>query len=109
MSKTGKILASTVGAAAAAGVTLAALRKMEGLPPFRAAPETVFRVTPDGDDGGWEISADTAEAPRGRYATKRAALDRARDLAHESAPSRLVIHRADGTIQRQHTYPDPGA
>jgi hypothetical protein len=108
MSKTGKILASTVGVAAAAGVTLAALRKMEGLPRLGSSGETVYHVTARGSNG-WEVRSEASDEPAGRHETKRDALEQARDLAHQAAPSRLVIHRADGTIQRQHTYSDPAA
>ena len=109
MSKTSKILASTVGAAAAAGVTLAALRKMEGLPRLGSTQDTVYHVKPRGSDGGWEVQSEAADLPARRYDTKRDAVDQARKLAHRAAPSRLVIHRVDGTIQRKHDYPDPAA
>ncbi len=98
---TKKILASTAGAAAAAGLTVAALKKLRGSGDDAAV---VYHVKPDGSSEGWRVAVEGQSQPGSLHETKTAAVERARELAHEHTPSRLVIHRADGTIQRQHAY-----
>lgn len=63
---------------------------------------TVLHVTPF--DGKWQVKESGAEEARGLYDTKDAALKAARGLARAHEPSQLVVHRADGTIQRSYTY-----
>lgn len=104
MAKTGKILVSTIGAAAAAGVTLAALRKLDLSRWGGSAPVTVYHVTPDGSGPGWAVESESADEPYGRYETKRRAVEEAREVARKEQPSRLVIHGSDGSIQRHHSY-----
>lgn len=103
---TKKILASTAGAAAAAGLTVAALKKLRGKDGAGGPGTLVYHVKPDGSDAGWRVAVEGQAQPGSHHETKRAAVERARELAHGHAPSRLVIHRTDGTIQRQHTYSD---
>ena len=104
MDKTGKIIASTVGAAAAAGVALAALRRKGDSPSEGSDGATVYHVTPDGSGSGWAIESESSDRPHARYDTKREAVGEARELARKTLPSRLVIHGSDGTIQRHHSY-----
>lgn len=105
--KTGKILASTVGAAAAAGVAgvaLAALRKKDPAHSTDSDAVTVFHVKPDTSGSGWAVATESSDQPQGRYDTKREAVGQARDLVRQAQPSRLVIHGADGKVQRHHSY-----
>lgn len=53
---------------------------------------------------GWQVKPSGAEYAVSTYETKDKALESARDLARRQSPSRLVIHRADGTIQSWHSY-----
>lgn len=93
-----KILAATAGVAAVTGVAGVAARRMRN---HNGTHLPVYRVVPDGD--AWVVDAEDGSGAK-RYETKRQALSSGRSLARSHAPSRLVIHRADGTIQRQHSY-----
>lgn len=100
-----KIFAATAGAAVAAGITLAAGRKLARATGYGQSEEMVtYHVTPNGE--GWSVGAENGDQATSRHDTKRAALSAARDLANRRTPSRLVIHRMDGTIQSQHSYGD---
>lgn len=116
-----KIAAATAGVAAAAGLAVVAKRKMNGrrrdgasrqsVAPERASERTseqtaertvVYHVKPDGDR--WSTQAEGAGRPHRTHDTKKEAVTEARSLAGSNPPARLVIHKSDGTIQRQHTY-----
>lgn len=69
----------------------------------RAALErTVYAV--EAAEEGWEVRRLGQEAPVGKHATKDEALEDARSLANENAPSQLVIYRKDGSVQDTLTY-----
>lgn len=61
-----------------------------------------YHLVPKGD--GWTIHLEGSKTDIRRFDTKNSALDAARDLANAHLPSRLIVHRADGTIQTSHTY-----
>lgn len=90
-----KIIAGVAAAAATTGLAALAAKK-------RAAPDVVYHVAADGD--GWSIKGEGAKAAVSRHPTKKKAVSAARDIARAKAPSRLVIHREDGAIQRTHEY-----
>lgn len=95
-SRTKKIIGAAAGAAAAAtavGIAAATLKSRES---------KVFHVRA-GDDA-WVVSTDGASEPTARHDTKREAVKAARELAAGKAPSRLVIHRRDGSVQKEHSY-----
>lgn len=94
------VLASAVGVTAAAGLAAAAAKRFRDTE--SSGSPRVYHVTPNGE--GWHVEAEGASRASSTHTTKREAVDRARELAHAHVPSRLVIHRADGSIQRQHTY-----
>lgn len=89
------------GTAALAGLAAAAATALPRL--SRSSDGTLMRVTPDGDEWGVRIDGQEVDA---RFDTKRQAVREARARARQQAPSRLVIHRADGTIERSHGYGD---
>jgi hypothetical protein len=91
-----KIVGVAAGAAAAATAVGIAAAKLRGRSP------TVYHVR--AVDDGWEIRKEGAKEPASRHGTKRQAVKEARDLAGGHTPSRLVIHRRDDTIQKEHTY-----
>lgn len=95
MAKTTKIIAGVAAAAATTGLAVLAAKK-------RAAPDVVYHVTADGD--GWIVKGEGAKGAVSRHPTKKEAVSAARDVAHARAPSRLVIHKQDGAIQRTHEY-----
>ncbi|MFW6039881.1 MAG: DUF2188 domain-containing protein [Gemmatimonadota bacterium] len=90
-----KIIAGVAAAAATTGFAVLAARK-------RAAPDVVYHVTADGD--GWSVTSEGAKRALSRHPTKQQAVSAARDVAHANAPSRLVIHKQDGAVQRTHEY-----
>lgn len=92
-----KIIAGVAAAAATTGIAAFAAKK-------RTAAAVVYHVTPDGD--GWSVQGEGAKGAVSRHPTKKEAVSAAREVAQASAPSRLVIHRQDGSIQRSHEY-DP--
>ena len=105
-----KAMAATVGVVAAAGVGMgvkAALgrrRSKEGPP--EAAPAvatTTLHVLPS-EGGGWAIRKKGSTEDVGTFPTKKEAMTAARAEADDHRPSTLVVHGADGQIQRSHSY-----
>jgi hypothetical protein len=97
---------TAIAGAAVAGVAAAAAtaRIIVGR---RGRTPVTYHVRPVED--GWTVGPDGAGAPASTHATKRAAVTEARRLAGEHAPSQLVIHRTDGTVQARHSYEVDGA
>jgi hypothetical protein len=93
-------VAGVAGAAiaGAAGVAAAVHHLRRG--PGSAA---TLHVRRNGDQL-WEISAEGSDTPVGTYETKKAAVRAARKAAADAAPSDLVIHRTDGSVQVSHSY-----
>lgn len=92
-----KIIAGVAAAAATTGIAAFAAKR-------RTAAAVIYHVTPDGD--GWSVKGEGAKGAVSRQPTKKEAVSAAREVAQANAPSRLVIHRQDGSIQRAHEY-DP--
>jgi hypothetical protein len=92
------------GAAAAAAAAAVVGKKVFGGrgDGARVANATVYHVTPDGEE--WAVQAENSERASSKHKSKREAVTAGRKLAGNQKPSRLVVHRADGTIQRQHAY-----
>lgn len=55
-------------------------------------------------DSEWLVTAEGKDDPLQTFSTKEEAVDAARGIAQEAAPSELVIHRLDGTVMRTHSY-----
>lgn len=72
--------------------------------PAKAAPAKVFHVAPH--EEGWKVEAEGEKEPASVHATKDEAVSAAREIAHKAEPSRVVVHRMDGTIQTQFGYGD---
>jgi hypothetical protein len=66
----------------------------------RAGAEVIYRVRPA--VGGWAVVTEGSDTPVAAHDTKREAVTAARRLAGQNAPSQLVIHRSDATIQARH-------
>lgn len=96
------IIATTAGVAAATGIAVAAKKRRDAGRKTDGPPSTVYHVKPDGEE--WMVEAEGAARASSRHPTKKAAVDEGRSLAGKKTPSRLVIHRSDGTVQRQHAY-----
>lgn len=91
-----KIAGAAAGAAAAAtaaGIAAAA---------FKGRKPTTYHVRPQGDE--WVVQAEGSKQASSTHGTKRQAVKSGRELAGNQAPSRLVIHRVDSTIQKEHSY-----
>ena len=64
----------------------------------------VYHVAPH--EQGWKVGIEGQAAPASVHPTKEAALNAAREIAKAAEPSRVVVHRMDGTIQNQFGYGD---
>ncbi|MFQ5570988.1 MAG: phasin family protein [Rhodothermales bacterium] len=64
--------------------------------------KAVYHVVPR--DEGWAIKEEGNTTPVAVYGTKGEATKQARSLAKTKAPSRLVLHRKDGSIQDSTSY-----
>jgi hypothetical protein len=64
------------------------------------AQRKIYRVVPIGSQ--WQVKHDGAVLST--HGLKQAAIDSGRGLALANAPSQLVVHRADGTIEFEWTY-----
>ena len=71
-----------------------------------AGGNRVLHLLPDA--GGWALREEGSKRNLTTHGTKKEALKAAREAAQASAPSRLVIHRADGTVQDQVSYDREG-
>ncbi len=65
---------------------------------------TTYHVTKDGDT--WKVKRRCAERASSRHDTKKAAVDRAREIAKNQMPSQIIVHKEDGVIQTEYTYGD---
>lgn len=63
---------------------------------------TVYHLLPKEDQ--WAVRREGEDRNLRVLDTKREALDAARTIAQAHEPSRLVVHRADGTIQDSFSY-----
>lgn len=91
-----KVMGAAAGAAAAAtAVGVAAVKR-------KNRKATVLHVRPD--DESWKVETEGAKQARSRHETKREAVKAARSAAVSAAPSRLIIHRRDGSVQKEHAY-----
>jgi hypothetical protein len=68
----------------------------------KPAVKPVFSVLSRED--GWAVTLGGEAEARAVYATKDEALEAARALAGANAPSQLVIHRKDGSVQDTLSY-----
>ena len=83
-------------------VALAAVMEKGAKGTNGTAEKTVFHVVPA--DEGWAVKAEGVDEPLSVHETKKDALEAGRGLAKASAPSRLVPHRKDGTVQENLAY-----
>ncbi|MDX1746255.1 MAG: DUF2188 domain-containing protein [Halobacteriales archaeon] len=97
--KAGKAVAVTAGVAAAATAGYVAYRKMSS---DADDDTTIVHLLPS--EEGWEVRREGAEEPESVHGTKDEGLGVARELAHSHEPSRLVVHRKDGSVQDVFSY-----
>ncbi len=97
-----KVAAAAAAAGALAVVTgaLAALirrRHSEG-------KRSVLHLEKATEGEGWRLGLKGEAEAEATFATKEEGLAAARELAGKDAPSELVVHREDGTVQDRHRY-----
>lgn len=88
------VTAGTVAVAGAVTVGIKAWKRRKGILVVHAEPGAA----------SWQLRVEGGAAPAEIFDTKREAVTAGRAIAHERAPSRLVIHRADGSVQTEHSY-----
>ncbi len=93
-----KVIGTAAGAAAAVTAVGVAAVKLKNRKP------TVFHVQQKED--AWTVESESGKPAPTTHDTKREAVKTARERATSAAPSQLVIHRRDGSVQKQHAY-DP--
>lgn len=71
------------------------------------ADETVYHVTKDGDE--WVVKKEGSERASSRHDTKPDAVKSGKQFAQNKRPSRVVVHKANGTIQEGHHFEAGGA
>lgn len=60
-------------------------------------------VSPDGK-GGWNAKTQGAKKAAGNFEDKTDAIDKAKSIAKNAPKGQVIIQKADGTIQTEHTY-----
>jgi poly(hydroxyalkanoate) granule-associated protein len=68
----------------------------------KTAGKRVYHVVPNAE--GWAVKQEGVQEPLALHTTKAEAVNAGRSLAREHAPSRLVRHKKDGTVQDSVTY-----
>jgi hypothetical protein len=61
-------------------------------------------ITVTAVEEGWAVSVEGTARPLGVHETKEAAVEAARAVATERAPSHLVVYKKDGTVQDKVSY-----
>lgn len=79
----------------------ALIQKLEKQPAAAPVPP-VYTVSSVAE--GWVVEQDGLGAPLSVHPTKDEAVERARVLANDHAPSQLVVLRKDGTVQDTYSY-----
>jgi hypothetical protein len=63
-----------------------------------------YLVVPDGEK--WIVREEGGLESIGEFDTKDIAVQHARELAQDQKPSQVVVERADGRIEAEHTFED---
>ena len=95
---------STGQKVAAAGFSLAAAA-LAAFRTYRAqttATETTINLEPA--ENGWKVTMEGKVDTEAHFETKKEALEAARELAHDVAPSELVVYTSEGKEQTRHQY-----
>lgn len=61
-------------------------------------------ITVTATEEGWAVTVEGTERPLNVFETKEAAVEGARAVATERAPSHLVVYKKDGTVQDKVSY-----
>jgi len=79
------------------------VREMQAARATPASGDRTYHVAPH-PEGGWKVEAEELGRASSTHRTKAEAVRAGRELAARQAPARLVVHRADGTIQEHRSY-----
>lgn len=91
--------------AAVAGMAVAGAAGVAAFIHFmRKGPRNAATFHVAAKDDQWVIKAEGSDEPVSSFQTKKEALKAARKAATEAAPSDLVIHGSDGSVQKSHSY-----
>jgi hypothetical protein len=63
-----------------------------------------FHVFYDSDLKQWKVSYQGANMAFSAHPNKREAVEAGRELAQSQQPSQLVVHRMDGSVQKETNY-----
>ncbi len=82
-------------------------KKLDALSEMLEAQQTavearVFHVAPN--DEGWIVTVEGEEDPVSEHGTKKEAVSKARTTAKAQAPSQLVVHKQDRSVQESFSY-----
>lgn len=66
---------------------------------------STYHIRPE-SEGEWSITKEGAAKALTTYESKKEALDKGRKLAEKHEPSRLIVHRQDGSVQETFAYGD---
>jgi poly(hydroxyalkanoate) granule-associated protein len=76
------------------GTAMAAAAEVSGLAAYHVSPH----------DDGWAVTKEGAERATSVYGTKKEAIEGGREFAKSHAPSELVVHKQDRSVQETFTY-----
>ncbi|NTU25601.1 DUF2188 domain-containing protein [Bacillus tequilensis] len=62
-----------------------------------------YAVTPNVDADGWFITVENV-APTALYTSKDAAIEKAKQVAKDNSPSRLVIYDQFNNVEEEHSF-----
>ena len=62
----------------------------------------VYHLVHKGD--GWTIRLEGKKKDISLHDNKASGLEAARTIAHDHEPARVIVHRADGTVQTSYSY-----
>lgn len=98
-------MAAAAGAAVAGAAALLARSRRSGDGSGRDGASGTNGVTlhVQAEEDGWVLKSEGSEKSQS-FSTKRKAIAAGREQAATSAPSNLVIHRKDGTVELSHAY-----
>ena len=66
------------------------------------ATRQVYHVVPS--ENAWRVEKEGTERPQAMSDDKDQAIERAREMAENEPLGQVIIHKQDGTIEKEYTY-----